>query len=90
MGEVHQLVLTTVAHDVAIQSDTTGFADLKIERLHLLIVHPFFAGNDREMYKFMRPGSSGCDDEPGSGSEVERDGWRSSAGRSLLSYSGSI
>ncbi|KAJ4723397.1 Alpha/beta hydrolase-3 [Melia azedarach] len=62
----------TIANDVAIQAGTTGSADLKIERLHLVIVHPFFAGKERrEMYKFMSPGSSGCHEDPRLNPEVD-------------------
>ncbi|KAJ0077667.1 hypothetical protein Patl1_36179 [Pistacia atlantica] len=63
-----------IAHYVAVQAGVTQLVGLKVEGV--LIVHPFFGGKEPdEMYKFLCPTSSGCDDdpeiEPDSGSELE-------------------
>ncbi|KAJ4716348.1 Alpha/beta hydrolase-3 [Melia azedarach] len=52
-----------IAHYVAVQAGTTGLAGLEIRGF--LIVHPFFGSEEPdEMYKFLCPTSSGCDDDP--------------------------
>ena len=52
-----------ITHYVAVRAGATGLAGLKI--VGVLIVHPFFGGKEcDEMYKFMCPTSSGCDDDP--------------------------
>ncbi|XP_050260937.1 2-hydroxyisoflavanone dehydratase-like isoform X2 [Quercus robur] len=52
-----------ISHYVAVRAGAAGLAGLKI--VGVLIVHPFFGGKEcDEMYKFMCPTSSGCDDDP--------------------------
>jgi acetyl esterase/lipase len=52
-----------IAHYVAVQAGVSLLAGLKI--VGALIVHPFFGGKERdEMYKFLCPTSTGCDDDP--------------------------
>ncbi|XP_031266629.1 probable carboxylesterase 2 [Pistacia vera] len=52
-----------IAHYVAVQAGITQLVGLKVEGV--LIVHPFFGGKEPdEMYKFLCPTSSGCDDDP--------------------------
>ncbi|KAJ4716349.1 Alpha/beta hydrolase-3 [Melia azedarach] len=60
----------TIAHDVEIQAGITELAGLKIEGL--LIVHSFFGSKKpHALYKFICPGSSGCDDDPRLNPEVD-------------------
>ncbi|GAV71944.1 Abhydrolase_3 domain-containing protein [Cephalotus follicularis] len=52
-----------IAHHVTVRVGVTRLAGLRI--VGLLIVHPFFGGKERDdMYKFLCPTSSGCDDDP--------------------------
>ncbi|XP_044488191.1 probable carboxylesterase 4, mitochondrial [Mangifera indica] len=52
-----------IAHHVAIRAGTTGLVGSKV--IGALIVHPFFVGKEvDEMYKYICPTSSGCDDDP--------------------------
>jgi len=56
-----------IAHHVAVRA---GLAGLKI--VGVLMVHPFFGGKERdEMYKFLCPTSTGCDDDPKLNPEVD-------------------
>ncbi|KAK3195746.1 hypothetical protein Dsin_027056 [Dipteronia sinensis] len=60
-----------IAHFVAVRTGTIGLAaGLKIQGL--LVVHPFFGGKEpAKMYKFLYPGSTGCDDDPKLNPEVD-------------------
>lgn len=52
-----------LAHYVAVQAGFMGLMGLKF--VGLLVVHPFFGCKEPdEMYKFLCPTSSGCDDDP--------------------------
>ncbi|KAJ4716353.1 Alpha/beta hydrolase-3 [Melia azedarach] len=52
-----------IAHYVAVQAGASRLAGLKI--IGVLIVHPYFGcEKPDELYKYMCPTSSGCDDDP--------------------------
>lgn len=52
-----------IANYVAVQAGAIGLPGLKI--VGALIVHPFFGSKERdEMYTFLCPTSSGCEDDP--------------------------
>ncbi|XP_031266619.1 2-hydroxyisoflavanone dehydratase-like [Pistacia vera] len=59
-----------IAHQMAIRAGTTGLVGSKV--IGALIVHPFFVVGKEvdEMYKYICPTSSGCDDDPKLNPEV--------------------